>query len=419
MEKLKNMTLKKSFFLIVSAATVVVVILSAVSVRFCSNTHDRITLSHAFMTDSAAIPNNAGAANEPGTTNGTVVISPDGGWYFMETETLGTESHFAAYTPEELLLCRILELGIVLLPVSFSLAGIGCAGTFFYHVKLKAPLKALRQGIGHIAENDLDFAIDCRWRDELGELCSAFEAMRRELVKNNRSMWNLAEERRKINASISHDLRTPITVIKGYSEYLEKNAGREALTEEGTRAIAAYIRQAADRLAQYADSVHEVQALEDMALEYQEVSLPRFAEELRSQLALMAGQSGKEIALWAELPERNAVLAPAAVFRILENIVSNALRFCEEKIRVDLSFSPPFLSMVITDDGKGFSQKDLAEATDYFYKGKSSKGHFGIGLSICRTLAEKHGGKLSIENAPGTGARVTVKINGGKCEIKY
>ena len=84
-------------------------------------------------------------------------------------------------------------------------------------------------------------------------------------------MWNLVDERRKINASISHDLRTPITVIKGYSEYLDKNTGKGTLTEDGTREIAVYIHQAASRLEEYADSVHEIQALEAMRLEYQEV----------------------------------------------------------------------------------------------------------------------------------------------------
>ena len=67
------------------------------------------------------------------------------------------------------------------------------------------------------------------------------------------------------------------------------------------------------------------------------------------------------------------------------------------------------LAIMITDDGKGFSQKDLAEATNCFYKGKSSRDHFGIGLSICKMLSEKHGGFIQLDNAPGKGARVTLK----------
>ncbi len=391
MGKLKSMSLKKSFCLIVFIAAMIVIALSATAVKICSRKHDEITLSHAFIANGAH-------------------IYPENGRYIMETPTDDTSDNDIKYTDTELLICRTMELLIVLLPVLFSVLGIGFAAISFYHIKLKEPLRALRQGIDHISNNDLDFTIDYQNHDELGELCGAFEAMRRELVRNNRYMWNLVDERRKINASISHDLRTPITVIKGYSEYLDKNTGKGTLTEGGIRDIAVYIHQAAGRLEEYADSVHEIQALEDLRLEYQEVSLSDFEEEMVSQLSVIDKQTTKKICVSSELPQQTVVLSTAAVFRITENIISNALRYCKEKIEADISFSQPFLIIMITDDGKGFSQKDLAEATNCFYKGKSSRDHFGIGLSICKMLSEKHGGFIQLDNAPGKGARVTVKI---------
>ena len=404
MGKLKDMTLKKAFYLIVSVTAVIVLCLSAVSVRICSRIHDRITLSHAFRMDAA------------------VFDYEDGGYFAMEAETGGTEDGHMEFTDRELWICRITEILMVFLPVLFSALGIVCAGTCFYHVKLKEPLTALKQGISHIADNDLDFSIGYGRQDELGELCRAFETMRGELVKNNRYMWGLVEERKKVNASIAHDLRTPITVIKGYSEYLDRNAGKENMTGDGTREIAGYINQAAVRLEEYADSVREVQALEDMRLEYGEVLLCSFLEEMRAQLSVMAGQNGKEIRLRARLPEQAVEMSAAAVFRIMENIVDNSLRFCRERIDVEVSFAASFLTITITDDGRGFSEKERVEATDYFYKGKMEgkhsmeekhsmeKKHFGIGLTICRILAQKHGGAILLDNAPEGGARVTVKI---------
>ena len=191
---------------------------------------------------------------------------------------------------------------------------------------------------------------------------------------------------------------------------MDKNTGKGTLTERGIQEIAVYIHQAAGRLEEYADSVHEMQSLEDMRLEYREVSLSAFEEEMVSQFSVIGGQTAKKICVSSELPQQTVILSTAAVFRITENIISNALRYCKEKIEVDISFSQPFLTVMVTDDGKGFSQKDLIEATDYFYKGKSSKDHFGIGLSICKMLSEKHGGCIRLDNAPGKGARVTVKI---------
>lgn len=390
MGKLKSMSLKKSFCLIVFIAAMIVIVLSMVTVKICAQKHNEMTLSHAFIANGA-------------------LIYPENGQYIMET-TDDMADDYMIYTDTELLLCRTMELLIVLLPVLFSVLGIGGAATCFYQIKLKEPLKALQQGIDHISNNDLDFTIDYQKQDELGELCSAFEMMRRELVRNNCYMWNLVDERRKINASISHDLRTPITVIKGYSEYLDKNTAKGTLTADGTREIAVYIHQAASRLEEYADSVHEIQALEDMRLDYQEISLSDFEEEIVSQLSIIESQNTKKIHVSSALPNQTVVLSAAVVFRIAENIISNALRYCKEKIEVDISFSQPFLRVIVTDDGKGFSQRDLAEATDYFYKGKSSKDHFGIGLSICKMLSEKHGGFIRLDNAPGKGARVTVQI---------
>ena len=156
--------------------------------------------------------------------------------------------------------------------------------------------------------------------------------------------------------------------------------------------------------------MREVQALEDMRLEYGEVLLGSFLEEMRAQLSVMAGQNGKEICLRARLPEQAVEMSAAAVFRIMENIIDNSLRFCRERIDVEVSFSASFLTITITDDGRGFSEKERVEATDYFYKGKAEKKHFGIGLTICRILAQKHGGAILLDNAPEGGARVTVKI---------
>lgn len=392
MDKLKNLSIKKTFFLIVTIAAVVVVLLSAVSVKICSGIRDRILLSHAFIIQPAVIDT---------TGDGGYILEAKGG-ITADEETEFTDSEKAAFRTSQAL--------IILLPVLFSFAGIACAGSLFYHIKLREPLDALERGISHIADHDLSFSIGYQKQDELGQLCGAFETMRRELLDNNRRMWALVDERKKINASISHDLRTPITVIKGYSEYLDRNIGKNILTEDGTREIAAYIYQAAGRLEDYANSVHEVQALEDMSLEYREIALADLMKEMRAQLFFLAGQHQTKIDISAHLPEQTVSVAPAAVFRIVENIVSNSLRYCKSKIDLDFSYGKPFLTITVTDDGKGFSEQDRAEAVNHFYKGKNEKEHFGIGLTICRILAEKHSGSVFLDNAPEGGARLTVKL---------
>lgn len=396
MDKLKSLSIKKTLFLIVSITAVTVIFLSAVSVRVCSTIRDRILLSHAFIMQPA-------------------VIDPGGdGSYILEAKGGAADNEEAGYTDSEVIAFKITQILMVLLPVMFSFLGIACASSLFYHIKLKEPLDALGQGIAHIADNDLSFTMNYQKQDELGRLCGAFETMRRELLNNNRRMWALLDERKKINASISHDLRTPITVIKGYSEYLDRNIGKDVLTEDGTREIAAYIRQAAGRLEDYADSVHEVQALEDMRLDYKEIALADLMKEMRTQLSMLSEQHQIKINISEHLPEQTVSIAPVAVFRIVENIVSNSLRYCRSRIDLDFSYSHPILLIIVTDDGKGFSEQDRAEAVNHFYKGKKEKEHFGLGLTICKILAEKHGGEIFLENAPEGGARVTVKLKTGE-----
>ncbi|WP_322174971.1 HAMP domain-containing sensor histidine kinase [Acutalibacter caecimuris] len=392
MGKLKDLSIKKTFCLIVVITGVVVMLLSTVSVRICSKVRDQILLPHAYIFQPS-------------------VVQPEGNGKFTLEASGGPENgEVSEFTEQEVMIFNTAQAMMVLLPVLFSFAGIACASSLFYRIKLKEPLDALKQGIVHIADNDLTYSIGYQKQDELGQLCGAFETMRRELLDNNRRMWAMVEERKKINASISHDLRTPITVIKGYSEYLDKNIGKDVLTEDGTREIAGYIHEAASRLEDYANSVHEVQALEDMSLDYKEIALPDLMKEMQTQLSILSEQHQTSIHLSADLPEQTVSLAPAAVFRIVENIVSNALRYCKSKISLDFSYSQPFLTITVTDDGKGFSAQDRAEALGCFYKGKKEKEHFGIGLTICKILAEKHGGSISLDNAPGGGAKVTVKL---------
>lgn len=392
MGKLKNLSIKKTFCLIVIITVTIVILLSAASVQICSNIRDQILLPHAYIFQPS-------------------VVQPEGnGKFTLEASGSPANGEVSEFTDQEVIIFKTAQTLIVLLPVLFSFAGIVCASSVFYRIKLKEPLDALKQGIVHIADNDLSFPISYQKQDELGQLCGAFEKMRRGLLDNKRRMWTLVDERKKINASISHDLRTPITVIKGYSEYLDRNIGKDVLTNDGTREIAGYIHEAVSRLEDYANSVHEVQALEDMSLDYKEISLAELMKEMQTQLSILSEQHHTNIHICADLPEQTVSLAPAAVFRIVENIISNALRYCQSQIDVDFSYSRPFLTIMVTDDGKGFSAQDRTEAVNYFYKGKKEKEHFGIGLTICKILAEKHGGTISLDNVPDGGARVTIKL---------
>lgn len=89
---------------------------------------------------------------------------------------------------------------------------------------MKEPLIKLRVASENIANNDLDFRVDYHSKDELGQLCVSFEIMRSTLESNFSEMWRQMEERKQLNAAFAHDLRTPLTVLKGYDEMLQSSS---------------------------------------------------------------------------------------------------------------------------------------------------------------------------------------------------
>ena len=129
---------------------------------------------------------------------------------------------------------------------------------FFYYLKLKQPIFCLQNGIMRIQNNDLDFSLPILSNDEMGQLCAAFEEMRSELLKSNRLLWQQAEERKRLNAAFSHDLRNPITVLKGSVKLL-----RQGIQDEQTiDRLESYTL----RIEQYVEAMSSVQKLEQLSV---------------------------------------------------------------------------------------------------------------------------------------------------------
>ena len=95
-----------------------------------------------------------------------------------------------------------------------------CCVTFFYKKKLSKPIKLLTNAYHKIEANDLDFTLSYPLNDEMGKLCHAFEKMKDCLSKNNETMFRQFAEQRRLNAAFSHDLRTPLTLLKGHATML-------------------------------------------------------------------------------------------------------------------------------------------------------------------------------------------------------
>lgn len=282
----------------------------------------------------------------------------------------------------------------------WSLMCIGICGMIFYRRKIEKPVAILSEASENISNNRLDFSVEIPEKNELGDLCLSFEKMRAALQDNNLEMWRQVEERKRLNAAFAHDLRTPLTVLKGQSEMLVKYAPK--MSEEKIVSTAEMMKRHIIRLENYVDTMNNLQRLEDIEVTKELIEVKEFEKQLRITGTAICTE--KDFTLFQNLSDiQNVKIDISVVMQVYENLLSNALRYAKTKIEVTVDRHNEFLMLIIADDGTGFTSKDLSNAMKPFYRAesKSHNEHFGMGLNICKILCEKHGGYIQISNENG------------------
>lgn len=174
----------------------------------------------------------------------------------------------------------IASISQVLLAIPWTLACLLIPGTLFFRRHLKKPLQLLINGAQQIGENNLDFSVYYEEADEMGQLCNAFEKMRLSLQENNLQMWRQIEERKRLNAAFAHDLRTPLTVLKGQADMLLRFVPQQKMPEEKIVAAAATMKRHIGRLEEYVQTMNHLQRLEDIEVRKEESSTTEFVMRL-------------------------------------------------------------------------------------------------------------------------------------------
>ena len=299
---------------------------------------------------------------------------------------------------------------MVSLPIAYIVIASYMVAKLYYKWKLQIPLEHLKNGMDHISQQDLDFQIPYTSHDELGQLCDTFEHMKNEIYKSNRKMWNMLQERKALTASVSHDLRTPITVINGYLEYLEKSIERGTLTNETLQTTIKNMTEAADRLKRYVECVKDIQRIEDIEIKKENYDLKELIANITKEFSILAAQKNKKVVIQDFSKSAFISTDKAMLSKILENIFDNALRFSSEKIVFSIKEKEEYVYFSIQDDGVGFTTEELKSATSFFFSSSTNGGNFGIGLSICKILCEKLGGDMCLDNTAEHGAIITIRI---------
>lgn len=329
----------------------------------------------------------------------------------IKTSIEKIENNFDMLTPKRKIAYQICGIAMIAMPMIFSIVGILICGFIFYRKKLNKPLKLLENSMEQISNKNLDFRLSYTSNDEMGKLCSSFEKMRQILEETNKELWKMIEERRLVQASVAHDLRNPISIIEGYAEYLQTNLQNDNLSKEKILEITSNINKTAKRLERYTDSICTINALEDIEVNRKEISTQKFIEDVKSDLKQMTKSKGIGLVLEAEkLFKEKIKIDSYIIYRILENIINNALRYSKEKINLSFNIQENYLIISIVDDGIGFSEDVLKERNNLIIPTSSDGKHCGLGLIISRILCKKHGGKLELSNDISGGAKVKIFI---------
>ena len=383
MDKISNMSLKKAFFVLTLSSLIIASVLTTFAYILLNNLYNSIQDKYL------KTPINTG----------------------IITIVQNNVNQFSDYDKTLLNIINILQL---VLPLIFFIGLLLLADIIFYKVKLKTPIEILNKGAMEISNNNLDFCLEYNNNDELGNLCNAFEKMRSELNKNNINMWTMINDRKQLNAAFSHDLRNPLTVLKGYSNYLTKYIPTGKLSDEKILSTTQLMSEHINRIEYYVENMSNAQRLEDLVVSKSMSNINKFIENLDENISIIAKQEGKSFTLKSQINNINLFFDENIILRVVENIISNAFRYARNNVSILIYLEQELLTFVIEDDGIGFSKESLKLALRPFYRDKTlndSNPHFGMGLHISKILCEKHGGSISIENNSTNSAKITAKVS--------
>ena len=274
------------------------------------------------------------------------------------------------------------------------------ADIIFYYKKIKKPVENLLVGANKINNSDLNFSIKSESSDELGKLCIVFEKMRITMQKTIESLWRVAEERKRLNAAFSHDLRNSLTILKGEMAVVQKGISSGLMNDEEILEVFSGVDVTIKRLEKYIAIMSSITDLEAVPCSPQVVNIQTLKRNLESHVQLLVKDTTIKIIFDVVISEKEILILDQDIFyNIIDNIIENALRYAKTQICLKIRIEEDFLHMSIQDDGVGFSDYIIKKGREAFIRdGEKNGAHFGMGLYICRLFCEKHGGAFHISN---------------------
>ena len=282
-------------------------------------------------------------------------------------------------------------------------------GLWIYR-SIATPLVKLKKATQNIKEGNLDFVLDVEGDDEFSELCRDFEEMRKRLKESAEEKVLLDKETKELISNISHDLKTPITAVKGYVEGIMDGV---ADTPEKMDRYVKTIYNKTNEMDHLINELTFYSKIDTNRIPYtfSKLNVEDYFGDCAEEVGLELETRGIELVYANYVESGVLVIADGEqIRRVIHNIISNAIKYMDKPkgiIQIRVKDVGDFIQVEIEDNGKGIAAKDIAYIFDRFYRTdvsrNSSKGGSGIGLSIVKKILEDHGGKVWATSRLGIG----------------
>lgn len=293
-----------------------------------------------------------------------------------------------------------------------------CLLIFWIYRSILKPLDVLRVATNHIKEGDLGYSVPLVSDDEIGELCDDFESMRIRLKQLIDDRLQYEEDIKEMISNISHDLKTPLTAIKGYTEGLMDGV---ADTSEKQEKYLKTIYMKANDMTSLVDELGYCAKIDSNAISYsfKNISISEYFEDCMEDLHLELEFKNIKIIYENLVNHEVHVIADAEQLkRVVNNIIGNSVKYLDKSegiIKIRIQDKDEYVQVDIEDNGAGIAQEELPFIFDRFYRADASRnskrGGSGLGLAIAKKVIKDHSGTIwaSSEKKKGTTISFTLK----------
>ena len=306
---------------------------------------------------------------------------------------------------------QLLEQGAMVTVLTLLLAGIFLYGGLYRSLH---PLLELNKTTEEIAGGAYHSRVHLRRRgartDEIDELAANFDRMAEKVEEHLQSLRETNEKQRRLLGSLSHEMKTPLTAIIGYSETLMT----VKLAEKNKIQALTYIHSEGKRLARLSEKMLELTGLYESAehtLELQEIELRSFLKKLKDLTDFRCQKAGVRMEISCK-PGTTQRIDPDLMMSLLMNLVDNACKASMAGGVIRVTADDRRIS--VRDEGKGIPPGEIAHVTEAFYMVDKSRakaaGSVGLGLALCAQIASMHGAVLQIESEEGKGTQISVEF---------